>query len=154
MYQHHPHVIQTTKTEQTPFEDLKSEHIQKINDDWSTPLERFRQYQSLNLSINMFFVDSTFTYSYAWCVGVQTVTTSNCKYLSTVDTNPFLEVYRISVGGNPFFRDSKKVHSFVECITGLSTSRVLTQHTIILCNLLTQHTICPIVCFSRLLQLV
>lgn len=58
----HPHLVITTKTEQTPYEDFKADHIQKINDDWTTPLATFRQYQRENLSINMFFVDSPFMY--------------------------------------------------------------------------------------------
>ena len=92
IHQAHPDFILTTKTEDTPFDKLKAEHIQKINDDWSIPLATFREYQNANLSINMFFVESSFMYSYAWCIGIDTVTTSNCRYLSTVDQNPFLQV--------------------------------------------------------------
>ena len=92
VYQHYPHFVQTTKSEVTPFEKLQSEHIQKMNEDWGVGLEQFRRYQDANLSISMFFVDSAFMYRYAWCVGVGTVTTGNCKLLSKVDTNPFLTV--------------------------------------------------------------
>lgn len=81
----------------TPFEELQEEHIQKMNEDWGVSLEQFRRYQEANLSISMFFVDSAFMYRYAWCVGVGTVTTSNCKFLSKVDTNPFLTVSLSSI---------------------------------------------------------
>lgn len=89
----YPNIVLTTKTELTPFEKLKSEHIEKINDDWSTPLDTFRRYQRDNLTINMFFVESVFMYDYAWCVGVDSVTTSNCKLLSKPHTNSFLQVH-------------------------------------------------------------
>ena len=92
VYNNYPDFTQVTKLVDTAFEDLQSEHIQKMNEDWGVPLERFRQFQDANLSISMFFVDSAFMYRYAWCVGVATVTTSNCKLLSTVETNPFLTV--------------------------------------------------------------
>ncbi len=36
-------MIQVTKTEETPFEEFGKEHIQKVNDDWTTPLDTFRQ---------------------------------------------------------------------------------------------------------------
>lgn len=92
VYQKYPNFIQVTRSDLTPFKELQSEHIQKMNEDWGLPLSQFRKYQDANLSITMFFVDSTFMYSYAWCVGAGTVTTSNCKLLSTVDTNTFLTV--------------------------------------------------------------
>lgn len=94
IHQKHPDFILTTKTEDTPFENLRTEHIQKINADWSVPLATFRDYQKANMSINMFFVESVFMYSYAWCIGMETVTTSNCILLSTVDSNPFLQICR------------------------------------------------------------
>lgn len=94
VHEHYPHFTLTTKTEQTPFQELQPEHILKINDDWSTPLASFREYQQINLSINMFFVESAFMFRYAWCIGIPTVTTSNCKLLSKVNSNPFLQICR------------------------------------------------------------
>ena len=88
----YPEMSQTTKTKDTRFEDFPSQHIQKINDDWSTPLKTFRKYQASNLTINMFFVDSPFMYCYAWCLGVQSVTTDNCQQLSSINRNPLYEV--------------------------------------------------------------
>ncbi len=38
-----PAMIQVTKTQDTPFEEFEREHIQKVNDDWTTPLVTFRQ---------------------------------------------------------------------------------------------------------------
>lgn len=92
IHQTYPHLRQTTKSDVTPFERLQGEHIQQMNDDWGLGLEHFRRYQRANLSVNMYFVDSLFTYSFAWCVGAETVTTSNCKLLSSINTNPFLQV--------------------------------------------------------------
>ena len=90
-------MVQATKTEETKFEELKEERIQLINDDWSIPLETFRKYQEANLSLNMYFVDSPLMFSYAWCVGAQTVTTGNCRLLSSLTTNPLYDVSRRSI---------------------------------------------------------
>ena len=102
VYQKYPQMILTTKSKDTAFEDLEKEHIQKINDDWTTPLWLFQDFQGANISLNMFFVDSPFMYSYAWCVGVQTVTTSNCRALASVRSNMFMEVcYIYSIYTSP-----------------------------------------------------
>lgn len=85
--QAYPDFIQTAKTSETSFHDMLTQHIQKVNDDWSTPLSLFRHYQNANISLNMFFVSSPFMLDYAWCVGVQTVTTDNCRELSSVHAN-------------------------------------------------------------------
>ena len=87
-------MVLTTKTKLTSFQDLATEHIEKINDDWSTPLETLRRYQRENLTINIFFVDSPFMYDYAWCVGVESITTSNCQLLNDRQTNAFLQVFQ------------------------------------------------------------
>ena len=97
MYNHYPRIVQVTKTEVTKFEEFKEERIQQINDDWSIPLETFRKYQEANLSLNMYFVDSPLMFSYAWCVGAQTVTTGNCKLLSSLTTNPLYDVSQTTV---------------------------------------------------------
>lgn len=85
-------MVQVTKTQETKFEEFKDERIQRINDDWSTPLEVFRKYQDANITLGMYFVDSPLMYSYAWCLGVQSVTTSHCKLLSSQATNPLYDV--------------------------------------------------------------
>ena len=85
-------MVQVTKTQETKFEELRGERIQLINDDWSTPLEMFRKYQEANLTLNMYFVDSSLMFSYAWCLGVHSVTTSHCKLLSAQTTNPLYDV--------------------------------------------------------------
>ena len=85
-------MVQTTKTKETKFKEFKDDHIQKINDDWSTPLETFRKYQTANITLNMYFVDSPLMFSYAWCLGAQTITTSNCKGLASQDSNPLYDV--------------------------------------------------------------
>lgn len=92
VYSHYPGMVQATKTEETKFEELKEERVRLMNDDWSIPLEKFRKYQEANLSLNMYFVDSPLMYSYAWCVGAQTVTTGNCRLLSSLTTNPLYDV--------------------------------------------------------------
>ena len=92
MYRHYPQMVQVTKTKETEFEEFKEERIQRINDDWSTPLETFRKYQEANITLNMYFVDSPLMYSYAWCLGFQSVTTSNCKVLSSQTSNPLYDV--------------------------------------------------------------
>lgn len=35
-------MMQITKTEETDFEEFKKEHIQLVNDDWTTPLSTTR----------------------------------------------------------------------------------------------------------------
>lgn len=92
MSSHYPAMVQATKTEETNFEELKEEKIQLMNDDWSIPLEMFRKYQEANLSLNVYFVDSPLMFSYAWCVGAHTVTTGNCRLLSSLTTNPLYDV--------------------------------------------------------------
>lgn len=37
-----PGMMQITKTEETDFEEFKKEHIQLVNDDWTTPLSTTR----------------------------------------------------------------------------------------------------------------
>lgn len=86
-----PSFAQVTRSDQTDFEDFEMEHISIANDDWTLPLNTFRKYQRANTSIIMFFVDSVFMFRYAWCVGVQFVTTSNCRQLASVHTNPLYE---------------------------------------------------------------
>ncbi len=49
-------------------------------------------YQAANVSLNMYFVDSVFIFNYAWCVGVESVTTSNCVELSKLNTNTLYQV--------------------------------------------------------------
>ena len=51
-----------------------------------------RQYQAANLSVNLFFVDSVFAFSYAWCVGADSVTTNNCNQLASLSENKFYQV--------------------------------------------------------------
>ena len=85
-------MVQITKTKETEFKDFQSEQIQLINDDWTTPLDTFRVYQSANISINMFFVESLFMYNYAWCIGVESVTTDNCRVLAEHGTNQLHKV--------------------------------------------------------------
>ena len=92
VYRHYPQMVQVTKTKETEFEEFKEERIQRINDDWSTPLETFRKYQEANITLNMYFVDSPLMFSYAWCLGFQSVTTSNCKVLSSQTSNPLYDV--------------------------------------------------------------
>ena len=55
-------------------------------------LSLLRKYQAANLSINLFFVDSRFAFSYAWCVGAQSVTTNNCEELASMAENKFYQV--------------------------------------------------------------
>ena len=52
----------------------------------------YRLYQAANLSLNMFILDSSFLFSYAWCIGVDTVTTNNCKKLSDFKHNTLYQV--------------------------------------------------------------
>ena len=59
---------------------------------FSLALSLLRKYQAANLSINLFFVDSRFAFSYAWCVGAQSVTTNNCKELASMSENRFYQV--------------------------------------------------------------
>lgn len=92
VYTHYPRMVQVTKTQETDFEEFKDEHIQQINDDWSVPLETFRKYQDANLTLNMYFVDSPLMFSYAWCLGAQSVTTDHCKLLSSLTSNPLYDV--------------------------------------------------------------
>jgi hypothetical protein len=88
----YPDLVQVTKTEDTPFEQFRELKIRVVNDDWSTPLKTLRQYQEANLSLNLFFIDSVFAFSYAWCVGVDSVTTNNCKRLASLSENQFHQV--------------------------------------------------------------
>ena len=37
-----PGIVQITKTEETDFDEFKEEHIQLVNDDWTTPLSTTR----------------------------------------------------------------------------------------------------------------
>ena len=118
-------MVQVAKTAVTPSEEFAEQHIQKVNDDWGTPLWKFRwvgtrlgpefiatlrkfslnnrvsitdlspscrMYQEANLSLNMFILDSTFLFSYAWCIGVDTVTTNNCQKLSGLKHNNLYQV--------------------------------------------------------------
>lgn len=87
VWNRHPAMVQVAKTAVTPPEEFAELHIQKVNDDWGTPLRQFRLYQAANLSLNMFILDSSFLFSYAWCIGVDTVTTNNCKKLSVFKHN-------------------------------------------------------------------
>lgn len=88
VHEKYPQFVLTSKVEDVSVE------VEKINDDWGIPLATFREYQRRNLSINMFFVESSFMFSYAWCMGIPTVTTSNCKYLSRMNSNLFLPICR------------------------------------------------------------
>lgn len=92
--QNHPEITHITKTTETPFEDFESERIVRVNDDWTTPIHKFRAYQAANISINMYFVDSPFMYNYAWCLGVQTTTTDNCEELASLTSNHLYQVCR------------------------------------------------------------
>ena len=47
MQDRYPGMVHITKTEETDFEEFEEEHIQKINDDWSTPLSTLRSEPSL-----------------------------------------------------------------------------------------------------------
>lgn len=38
----YPDMVHLTKTEETDFEEFKEEHIQRINDDWTTHLSTMR----------------------------------------------------------------------------------------------------------------
>ncbi len=95
---HHPHISHITKTIETEFEDFAAEHIARINDDWTTPIETLRAYQAANISINMYFVDSPLMYSYAWCVGVESVTTDHCRELAHLTTNTLHQVSQMVYG--------------------------------------------------------
>ena len=46
-------MVQVAKTEETPFEEFAEQHIQKVNDDWGTPLREFRLVgTNLDMKIN------------------------------------------------------------------------------------------------------
>ena len=88
----YPDLILTGKSKELSFDEVVNEHIQVINDDWTTPISLFRRYQKENISIIMFFVNSQFMFNYAWCIGVQHVTTDNCRHLANVPANTLHQV--------------------------------------------------------------
>ena len=47
------------------------------------------------MAINMYTIDSVILYEYAWCLGVDTVTTNNCQLLSSHVHNYLHEVRMI-----------------------------------------------------------
>ena len=102
VYTNYPKMVQVTKTQETNFEEFRDDRIQLINDDWSTPLDMFRKYQQANITLNMYFVDSPLMFSYAWCLGVRSVTTSHCKLLSMQTSNPLYDV-SIASSNEPAF---------------------------------------------------
>ncbi|KAL5475992.1 hypothetical protein EMCRGX_G025886 [Ephydatia muelleri] len=85
----YPRMIQATKTEYTPFEEFAEKRIRVVNDAWTLPLNTWRKYQNsnMNLSLNMYWVDTKMMLEYAWCIGIDSITTDNCQELSKHNEN-------------------------------------------------------------------
>lgn len=41
----------------------------------------------MNLSLNMYWVDTKMMLEYAWCIGIDSITTDNCQELSKHNEN-------------------------------------------------------------------
>ena len=50
-------------------------------------LDRKYQASNMNLTLNMFWVDTKMMLEYAWCIGIDSITTDNCQELSKHNVN-------------------------------------------------------------------
>lgn len=58
--------------------------VERVSNLKTTPLFVSRKYQAANILLNMYVVQSPFLLNYAWCIGVQSVTTDNCWEFSPI----------------------------------------------------------------------
>lgn len=58
--------------------------VEQVSNLKTTPLFMSRKYQAANILLNMYVVQSPFLLNYAWCIGVQSVTTDNCWEFSHI----------------------------------------------------------------------
>ncbi|XP_033834369.1 glycerophosphodiester phosphodiesterase domain-containing protein 5-like [Periophthalmus magnuspinnatus] len=82
--------LQQTSGSQLPLQELQSNNIVKLNLHYSAMSPQLvREYQAVNISVNLYVVSEPWLYSVAWCSGVQSLTTNAPQRLSTM-TQPLL----------------------------------------------------------------
>uniref|UniRef100_A0A667ZMM8 Glycerophosphodiester phosphodiesterase domain containing 4b n=1 Tax=Myripristis murdjan TaxID=586833 RepID=A0A667ZMM8_9TELE len=83
--------LQQTSGSRLPLEELRSNHIVKLNLHYSAMSpELVRYYAAVNISTNLYVISEPWLYSLAWCTGVQSVTTNAPQLLSTMSAPLFL----------------------------------------------------------------
>lgn len=78
----YPGLTLAAKSSFTSFKQFQRNNISIANEHWSTTGDIIKRLQSLRMAINMYTIDSVVLYEYAWCLGVDTVTTNNCQLLN------------------------------------------------------------------------
>jgi glycerophosphoryl diester phosphodiesterase len=79
-----------TQMAKSSLVNLSSFHDNNIiiaNEHWSTDSTIIRQLQQMNISVNVYTVDSIVLYDYMWCLGVNSITTNNCDLMSQHNEN-------------------------------------------------------------------
>ncbi|XP_029924750.1 glycerophosphodiester phosphodiesterase domain-containing protein 5 [Myripristis murdjan] len=83
--------LQQTSGSRLPLEELRSNHIVKLNLHYSAMSpELVSEYAAVNISTNLYVISEPWLYSLAWCTGVQSVTTNAPQLLSTMSAPLFL----------------------------------------------------------------
>lgn len=85
--------LQQTSGSRLPLEELQSNHIVKLNLDYtSMSAELIREYTAVNITTNLYVISQPWLYSLAWCAGVHSVTTNAPQLLSTISSPLFIMV--------------------------------------------------------------
>lgn len=83
--------LQQTSGSRLPLEELQSNHIVKLNLDYtSMSAELIREYTAVNITTNLYVISQPWLYSLAWCAGVHSVTTNAPQLLSTISSPLFI----------------------------------------------------------------
>ncbi|XP_026183530.1 glycerophosphodiester phosphodiesterase domain-containing protein 5-like isoform X2 [Mastacembelus armatus] len=83
--------LQQTSGSQLPLEELKINHIVKLNLHYSSmSKELISERAAVNITTNLYVISQPWLYSLAWCTGVHSVTTNAPQLLSTMSSPLFL----------------------------------------------------------------
>ncbi|XP_065916470.1 glycerophosphoinositol inositolphosphodiesterase GDPD2-like isoform X2 [Dysidea avara] len=89
-----PHMIQATKTKDTPYEEFDKNWVSLINDEWTIPPHLIKKYQDVGLKLNIWVINSRPLFEMFWCYGVDSVTTNSCDYLDKLNINTYHQAYK------------------------------------------------------------
>lgn len=83
--------LKQTSGSRLPLEELKSNHIVKLNLHYSSmSTELISEYAAVNITTNLYVISQPWLYSLAWCTGVHSVATNAPQILSTMSSPLFL----------------------------------------------------------------
>jgi glycerophosphoryl diester phosphodiesterase len=83
----YPEMTQMAKSSLVNLSSFHDNNIIIANEHWSTDSTIIRQLQQMNISVNVYTVDSIVLYDYMWCLGVNSITTNNCDLMSQHNEN-------------------------------------------------------------------